>query len=219
VHETRRGDYAAYAAEAKIINNEWRDVFIKGVPVSSADDHPVVNVSWNDASSFCNWLQEKEGLAYRLPTDREWSIAVGLGRFEDFTKSPEENMRENQNLFPWGTSIPPPVGAGNYANEQTKDRLSFIIPFVGYEDGHLTTAPVMSFKANVFGLFDMGGNVWEWCEDWFNNSQKERVLRGGSWWNGEHHAVLSSRRDHYAPNIRFVDRGFRVVVSLQEKIR
>ena len=69
----------------------------------------------------------------------------------------------------------------------------------GYNDGFVNTSPVGSFAANRFGLYDMGGNVWQWCEDWFDKDQKDRVLRGASWGNSTAHFLLSSYRDHRAP--------------------
>jgi formylglycine-generating enzyme required for sulfatase activity len=71
----------------------------------------------------------------------------------------------------------------------------------------------MSFKPNKLGLYDLGGNVWEWCEDWYDNGQKERVLRGGSWLHIERGFLLSSRRCHYTPTSRYYHiGGFRCVV-------
>ncbi len=84
----------------------------------------------------------------------------------------------------------------------------------GYEDGFATTAPVMSFKPNKIGIYDLGGNVWEWVEDKWNKTQQERVVRGGSWINREEGYMLSSGRDRGAPDTRSNVRGFRVVVDL-----
>jgi len=121
--------------------------------------HPVSGVSWDDAKAFCKWLTEKErkegwlakGQEYRLPTDKEWSHAVGLDHEKGATPY-EKN--EKIKGFPWGKEWPPPKGAGNYA------------PLLKVDDFE-QTSPVGSFKANKFGLYDMGGNVWEWCEDLF----------------------------------------------------
>src|SRR5581483_5206232 len=112
--------------------------------------------------------------------------------------------------------------AGNYADEafhakfqndltdQAKDQLW--IP--SYNDGYATTSPVGSFPANANGLYDMGGNVWMWCEDWFDGSRKDRVLRGGSWDQYEREYLLSSIRRHNSSLSRYSDCGFRCVLGM-----
>jgi formylglycine-generating enzyme required for sulfatase activity len=84
---------------------------------------------------------------------------------------------------------------------------------VGYHDGYAITSPVGSYAANRFGLFDMGGNVWQWCEDWFDKDQKDRALRGASWANDDRSYLLSSYRTRHAPAYRTSSHGFRVVVA------
>lgn len=81
-----------------------------------------------------------------------------------------------------------------------------------YRDGFATTAPVGSFPANPFGLYDLGGNVWEWCEDRYHPEMDFRVVRGGSWFNQEPRHLLSSARDHHLPGYRYDCYGFRVVL-------
>ncbi len=156
----------------------WREPgFIQG------PTHPVVGVSRNDAKKFCEWLTGREqgsgmlppGRVYRLPTDVEWSAAVGL-QGED-GNSPKEKSGKIQ-LYPWGKQWPPPKGAGNYAGEESNikpDSLTGRVIIKGYNDGYSRTSPVGSFAANASGLYDMGGNVWQWCEDAYDNvSPKHR---------------------------------------------
>jgi len=217
IHETRYRDYAEYAKRAREgVDGGWKNQTNDGFEIRrGGDDHPVTRVSWEDAKAFCAWLSEKEGRTYRLPTDREWSIAVGIGDLEEWdADTTPESVFKPQDIFPWGTEWPPPAGAGNYSDESRRakaprDDASYID---GYDDGFPTTAPVMSFVPNEFGLYDLGGNVWEWCEDWFDASNEHRVLRGGSWYRRERGNLLSSHRTHNAPTLRGVSSGFRVVL-------
>ncbi len=183
-------------------------------------DHPVVGVNWNDAVAFCEWLTRKErkegkispNQSYRLPTDEEWSEAVGL--HEDPGGLPKDKDRKIGDQYPWGRSWPPPRGAGNYAgNEARTDTWhSGWKTIEGYSDEYPRTAPVGSFEANELGLFDLGGNAWEWCEDWYDGEQKGRVLRGASWDYGDSALLLSSYRLRNSPVIRSAFIGFRCVL-------
>ena len=183
--------------------------------------HPVCGVSWEDAKAFCQWLTAKERKAgmisqeqsYRLPTDAEWSVAVGLN--EESGGTPKDKDMKIKDVYPWGTKWPPPSGAGNYAGEESKtaDTPSDWGVISGYRDGYPRTSPVGSFKANRFGLYDMGGNVWQWCEDFYDGQSGPCVLRGGSWYDGgvpDH--LLSSYRVRGAPVSRFGIYGFRCVL-------
>ena len=217
IHEVRWKDYEEYAKKTKeSVDSAWKIQSNDGFEITrDAEDHPVTTVNWDDAQKFCKWLSEKGGKTYRLPTDREWSHAVGIGREEDWkADTTPANVFKPQDIFPWGDEWPPPSGAGNYsdASRQAKAPRDDAKYVDGYDDGFPTTAPVMSFEANKYGLFDLGGNVWEWCEDWFSDEQKERVLRGASWCDYERGPLLSSRRYRRTPEIRYNSNGFRVVV-------
>ena len=201
IWETRVKDYAAYAAANAGVDESW-----KSPGFTQADTHPVVNVSWEDANAFCAWLTKKElaegkikaGQKYRLPTDAEWSVAVGLGR--ETGSSPEEKDMGVKDVYPWGKEWPPPKGAGNYYKILKVDNFEY-------------TSPVGSFAANKLGLHDMGGNVWEWCEDWYDPAAKAlRVLRGASWYYYGPDYLLSSTRIYDSPGGRSSDVGFRCVL-------
>jgi len=217
IHETRWRDYEAYAREVEGVAPFWRNQTHDGFVIEDRpEEHPVVNVSWEDAQAFCAWLSKKEGRSYRLPTDREWSVAVGLGRLERPRPSdtPESLSGKVANEYPWGREWPPPEGAGNYKDEARKahaqrNETGFLD---GYDDGFSTTAPVMSFEANEFGIYDLGGNVWEWVEDSLGPSNERRILRGGCWYDYVRGNLLSSRRHDGPPGHRGGGRGFRVVL-------
>ena len=83
-------------------------------------DHPAANVSWEDAKAFCEWLSEKEGKRYRLPTDHEWSCAVGIGDRENARATPKSKDMKIPDVFPWGKQWRPPNDAGNYFGEECK---------------------------------------------------------------------------------------------------
>jgi formylglycine-generating enzyme required for sulfatase activity len=192
---------------------------------AQTEDHPVVGVSWNDAKAFCEWLTLRERAAgrlaadreYRLPTDHEWSVAVGL-EAEDPAKTPKEKDGKIKDKYPWGAwpeGQPPPAGAGNYAGEEANDGhwpAKFGV-IAGYNDKYPRTAPVGSFKPNRHGLFDLGSNVCEWCEDEYRPGSGTRVLRGASWVDGGRDYLLSSDRNFVLPGFRFDHYGFRCVVG------
>lgn len=214
IWETRVKDYAAYAQASTGVDALWRKPVFEGVPVTPSEDCPVVNVSWEDAKAFSRWLTEKERAEgrlrpdqeYRLPTDAEWSAAVGLKEPADGT--PKEKDMKITNVYPWGTGWPPPKGAGNYAKSN----------YGSYDDGYATTSPVGSFPANQYGLYDLGGNVWEWCEDWYDSAEsKYRALRGGSWRLLESVYLLSSYRAHIPPQDRYEYVGFRCVLGISRR--
>jgi formylglycine-generating enzyme required for sulfatase activity len=185
IWDTRVKDYAVFVQKKSYAaSSEWKR---SGFPQTQYD--PVVNVSWNDAKAFCEWLTTKErdegkiGAAhkYRLPTDAEWSVAAGRGK------------------YPWGTEWPPPTGVGNYD------------PRLGV-DSYANTSPVGSFPANRFGLYDMGGNVWQWCEDCYDNSPLSRIIRGAAYFNFTPESLLSSHGLRVGPDLRHQTYGFRCVL-------
>ncbi len=216
-NKTRVKDYAQFIKETGYPKSRWSNPGF-----AQTDEHPVVMVSWTDALSFCKWLTDKEqasgalkpGEFYRLPTDAEWSKAVGLPTEKGQT--PEMRDMGIQDQYPWGTAWPPPKGAGNYTGKETGAEV--YIP--GYEDGFPYTSPVGSFKSNTFGLNDMGGNTWEWCMDTWNPKARSRVLRGGSWYQGALQlSLLSSCRIHSMPDRESDNYGFRVVRATAGKTR
>ena len=220
IWETRRQDYAAYAAENSGVDH-WKANESQGVPIGQKDDEPVVSVSWEDATAFCAWLTETERAAgrigasdeYRLPTDVEWSYAVGIGEQEDASATPKAKDAKIADVYPWGTGFPPPANSGNYADSSAAAKFGSGFNVIeGYRDGHSITAPVGSYEANSKGLYDLGGNVWEWCGDLYHADQKYCVLRGGSWFSNAPSDLLSSYRSIGLDSLRNAFNGFRVVL-------
>ena len=199
-----------------------------GQPLSQKD-HPVVQITWQQAAAFCNWLSAQEslppayvkkggrlvsadpiGTGYRLPTEAEWEYCAR------FTGKPSGLK------YPWGNQFPPRTPSGNYADRSAKKLLSAIIE--NYDDGFAGTAPTAKFKANGLEIFDLGGNVSEWCHDFYTiytyNSSKTDVdptgpsqgnhhtVRGTSW----KHASMSKLRLAYRDysNTKRADLGFRI---------
>lgn len=144
IHETRRQDYATYAAESAGADESWKQPRFAGKDLPTGDDHPVTMISRDDAVAFCRWLSAREDRAYRLPSTREWLLAVGQDIDEPEQKTEADLLSLLDSQFPWGDAKP--GEAGNYK---------------GGEDPYELTAPVGSFQANPNGFHDLGGNVWE----------------------------------------------------------
>lgn len=147
-----------------------RDANWKNPGFSQTDDHPVVCVSWNDAQAFAKWKSRQDNFVYRLPTGAEWEYAARSGG--------------KAYQYAWGNGAP----SGNIADESLKRKYPKVDKiWNGYDDGEVFTAPVGRYAANELGIFDMTGNVWEWCADSFrprnnpHNKYQYRVLRGGGW--------------------------------------
>jgi formylglycine-generating enzyme required for sulfatase activity len=173
-----------------------------------SDDHPVVNVTWNDAVAFCEWLSDQEGVKYRLPTEAEWEYSCRAGTTTRFYSGDKDDSLK---------------GVANLADASFKQKHPDATWAVSWDDGYPFTAPAGRFKPNAFGLYDMHGNVWEWCADWYDeNYYKEspkqdppgpsagafRVVRGGSF-NNDPGDCRAADRFGYAPDNRNCRIGFR----------
>ena len=213
IWETRNRDYAEFAKANPTTSDDWQS------DANAADqpDQPVKHVTWNDAQSFCQWLTSKEtsegrlpaGATYRLPTDLEWSAAAGLPH--ETGDTPKQRDGKITGEFPWGQAWPPPLGAGNLLDSAAYDGAADGIP--DYYDGEGYIATVGTFAANKLGIHDLEGNVSEWCEDWFDQDKKERVVRGGNMWGDETAKLLSSARSAGEPDSGDATIGFRVVLT------
>jgi len=177
-------------------------------------DHPVVHVAWDDAVAYCQWIGK------RLPTEAEWEWAA-RGGLQD-------------KVYPWGDES---INEGKY-------KANFYQGIFPYQntaaDGFELTAPVMSFAPNGYGLYDMSGNVWEWCADWFDHyyykrksakvslpngpdkpnnpsrpMQPERVIRGGSFLCNDSYCsgYRNARRMGSTADTGLCHTGFRCVIN------
>ncbi|MEI8376521.1 MAG: SUMF1/EgtB/PvdO family nonheme iron enzyme, partial [Planctomycetota bacterium] len=173
------------------------------------DEHPVVNVSWNDAVAFCEWLSKKEKKTYRLPTEAEWEYACRAGTTTRYSSGDDPETLAK---------------VGNVADATAKAQFPDLTWTIKASDGYVFTSPVGSFQPNAFGLYDMHGNAWQWCADWYGEDYyakspaddpsgpttgSGRVLRGGGWY-GRAGSCRSAHRDRITPEIRSNSLGFRV---------
>jgi len=196
-------------------------------------DLPVVNVSWDDAARYCNWLSKQQGLVeayreedghmlavspmtsgYRLPTEAEWAWVARRFSFETSQR------------YPWNGNFPPAKKSGNYADAQISDTLTDVVP--NYDDSFRGAAPVGSFSAwpesSYGGFYDLGGNVSEWIHDYYAvypgeatrlvsdpmgpSTGNHHVVRGASWRDGNITELRLSYRDY--SNKPHYDLGFRI---------
>jgi formylglycine-generating enzyme required for sulfatase activity len=189
--------------------HDWRNPGFPGF--TPGPDHPVLMISWNDAEAFCRWLSTKEGRTYRLPTEAEWEYAARAGT-----------------TTPWWTGSDPGAlaTAANTADAALRARVPKAGWAAGWSDGFPFLAPVGSYRPNALGLYDMTGNAWEWCHDWYDadyyaSSPPDdptgpeigsfRTIRGGGWFN-DARQNRSAQRIYFNPTFRYcLLSGFRVV--------
>jgi formylglycine-generating enzyme required for sulfatase activity len=174
------------------------------------DDHPVVNLSWDDSQAFCAWLSKKEDATYRLPTEAEWEYACRAGTTTRYsTGEAEESLK----------------GYANVSDAAFLAKYPDASWSLEWNDGHPFTAPVGSLKPNAWGLHDMHGNAWEWCSDWYQpdyhrvspvedprgpKTGEKRIVRGGAFTNRLRY-VRSADRNADRPGYRYNFTGFRIV--------
>lgn len=220
-HEVTNGEFRQWKEEhsSRAIKNQALDM----------DKQPVSSVTWQEAALFCNWLSRQAGLppfyivenglvtgfdidahGYRLPTEAEWAWAAKVRAEGDAM------------IFPWGADIYPPVEpVENYADQSAMKFLSFTLS--NYNDGFPVAAPVGSFAANGKGLYDLGGNVAEWTNDYYEirphrgepeidpagpATGSRHVIRGASWSLASRSELRLSYRD--AGEDGRLDVGFRL---------
>jgi formylglycine-generating enzyme required for sulfatase activity len=181
---------------------------------TQTDDHPVVNVTWNDAVAFCRWLSRKEGRSYRLPREAEWEYACRAGTTTRYAGGDDPAVIARQ---------------ANILDQSGRTEFPHVQKIMMPKDGRFTV-PVGSYPASGFGLCDMHGNVWQWCADWYGKdyyckspvddptgpqSGRQRVRRGGGW-NSFPLYARASFRNWNTPVSRCVNLGFRVLLESNE---
>jgi hypothetical protein len=191
IWDTRVKDYVTFISET---HRMWeRPRFTENA------FHPAVNVSWEDAKAFCEWLTEKErsagalpeGLSYRLPTVDEWGIAAGISSDDGGA------FQQTNRVFFWGQQWPPPWASGNFSQKL-------------HADGYSFTSPVGVFAPNAMGLFDVCGNVYQWCEP--PPGRLDRPFRGASWDDYDLDLVGCRKIIFSVANNRSEHIGFRIVL-------
>jgi sulfatase modifying factor 1 len=202
--KTKRGDLF----EGRDPRYNWHNPGFK-----QTDSHPVVNITWNDANAMAQYLSQKEGRIYRLPTEAEWEYAARAGtRTRYHSGDDPESLRKVANTFD--------AIAKKYWPKLASQALKG-------DDGFAFTAPVARFAPNAFGLYDMHGNAWEWThdlygEDYYAHSPMDDpqgpakgdvyVRRGGSWHTWALYA-RSSYRNWNTPQTRYTLVGMRLVME------
>jgi formylglycine-generating enzyme required for sulfatase activity len=200
-----RGD----AFEGRDPRYSWRDPGF-----AQTDEHPVVNVTWNDAVALARWLTQTEQRRYRLPTEAEWEYACRAGTRTHYHSGDEpSSLAAVANVFDADS-------AADWPRWQ-----AFALPT---HDGFAFTAPVGQFAPNAFGLHDLHGNVWEWTADWHDDAYYARspeadpqgpadggvkVRRGGSWHTWPLYARCAYRNWN-SPDTRYTLVGIRLVMEL-----
>ncbi|MEA3241201.1 MAG: PEGA domain-containing protein [Pseudomonadota bacterium] len=213
-----------YLAAREVTNDQFRR-FKTGHRSGQVDgrtldggSQPVVMVSWEEAAGYCNWLSKQEGLdpcyrqenstmvavnpvtnGYRLPFEAEWTCAARMA------------TGNHPARYPWAGSFPPQTVSGNYGDEAASSLLPMVIS--NYNDGHPVTAPVAGFPANKNGFFDIGGNVSEWCHDFYTprnlSGADSRDVDPTGPAAGTHHVVRgSSWRDSTITELRLSYRSY-----------
>ncbi len=198
-----------WAGKYEVSNRQYRHYDRKhssrafeGLDLNGAEQ-PVVYVSWNDATAYCNWLNETYAdripldFEFRLPTTEEWEYIAACG---------------DSRTYPWGNEWPPLYG--NHSDATARKQISQWRGILGYDDGYAVTCPVNNSGMNEWGIFGLAGNVWEWCQDWMDPKDKTfKIRKGGSWDFDEKSSLKIRAMGLDRPDAKYDTIGFRIVVA------
>jgi formylglycine-generating enzyme required for sulfatase activity len=192
-------EYMAFVEDTDTHYPEWLEKDSQYNLETGSDDHykninqnpkaPIVGISWHNAVAYCKWLREKSNQNYRLPTETEWEYACRAGTTTTWSFGDDEKELDK---YAW-------------YDENSYD--------LGEEHEDYGTHVVGEKLPNPWGLFDMHGNVWEWCEDWYDKDEDSKVLRGGSWLSYAYNSRSAYRVSGY-PTYGNSSRGFRLLRTL-----
>lgn len=179
---------------------------IEGLDLNTSEQ-PAVFVSWDEAAAYCNWLNTKfadripSQCEFRLPSEKEWEFVASCG---------------SSRRYPWGDDWPPLYG--NHSDASARKNLSQWRGILGYEDGYAVTCPVDNSGMNEWGIYGMAGNVWEWCQDWMDDTDRQlKIRKGGSWDFDTKDSLKITARGLDRPTARYDTIGFRVIVAPKNK--
>lgn len=167
------------------------------------NDQPVVSINWHEAQAYCEWLNRTyrdrlpKGFVFRLPYAVEWTLLARCGE---------------KRIYPWGNAWPPAYG--NFSDLTAREQLASWNGISGYVDGFAVSCPVSQSGMNEWGIYGMGGNVWEWCLDDYPNDPRYKVRRSGSWDFDPEPSLRLSMLGFDRPDVRDDTIGFRIVASM-----
>ncbi|NOR87868.1 MAG: SUMF1/EgtB/PvdO family nonheme iron enzyme [Bacteroidales bacterium] len=211
IHDVRINDFSI--GKYEVTQEQWEAVMGNNPSKFKGADLPVENVSWNDVQEFILKLNQKTGMKYRLPTEAEWEYAARGGDQSNSVSSYATNQKIGNDAWYWRNSGDS-ILSGRWDNEMIKKN-------------HCQTKAVGQKNANKYGIYDMSGNVWEWCSDWYakeyyNKSPLDnpkgpsngdfKVYRGGSWVSSEDYCHFTFRFSN-DPEYGFSYLGFRLVLD------
>jgi ankyrin repeat protein len=196
------GKYEISNIQYRHFDPEHSSRSFEGIDLDLADQ-PAVYVSWNDAESFCKWLNTNlvdripANYEFRLPSAEEWEFTAACG---------------DERKFPWGDQWPPLYG--NFSDMTARKNISQWHGILGYDDGYTATCLIQNSGMNEWGIYGLAGNVWEWCEDWLDDSDRRfKIRKGGSWDFDPKESLTIYAKGIDRPEAKYDTIGFRIIAA------